>query len=348
MKRISRARCAAANESDDEDDWAGVFVSRKIRRTGGDGAASNTAAKPPPSSGSKEEGGAAVDPEGGEKRKAKVKEFAWMDSDDDVGDEGDGASGAGGDGEPSSVTKGAGDGKESKQEADDDDEENVVVSVETIDEVQSFGRMVLLAPALRKRLRSGEQEAPIVAAACRALARTRFFDGELLEDLQSAVLQLLKAERLEVTQASDALLCLRELNAYDQRVLSAVAVAFSGKTATLEPAVRSVWHDVFISMGHSQDKDFLQLLEVPPLLPTSPAFKRIRCRFLDRGGCALGVACTYSHDDRAPISLEQLSSAIRSSPVVMTQTQYSMGRGCYGNKSPLPGLAPPLPGMPRP
>lgn len=325
MKKTARVRCAAANDDEDEEEeWSKTFSGRKLRRKSADASAADSgdAAAPGPAGGPRLANEAGKAETG---RKSKAKDFAWMDSDDDAGD-GDGGSGA----------------------DDGGGEEDLVVSAATLDEVQSFGRMTLLEKALRTRLKSDEQEATIVAAACRALARTRFFDAELLEDLRRGVQQLLKAERLDAMQATDALRCLRELNAYDQGVVSAVAAAFSTKVAMLEPGLRSTWLELFKGMGHEQDQEFLQLLEVPPLLPISPAFRRIRCKFLDRGGCASGAACTYSHDDRAPISLEQLSAAVRSSPLVMTQNQYTMGRGFYGNKSPLPVVASPLPGLPRP
>merc|ERR1711933_249709 len=105
--------------------------------------------------------------------------------------------------------------------------------------------------------------------------------------------------------------------------MGAVAGAFRSKTSSLEYAIRSMWLEVFRSAGHDLEKDFLQMLEVPPLSPISPGFRKIRCRHHTQGSCALEQACTYSHDPRAPPSLEIDSGIVRTSPLVMTQNQYT-------------------------
>jgi len=150
------------------------------------------------------------------------------------------------------------------------------VCVESLDEVQSFGRMMLLAPSLQNDLCGGKLEPAVVVAACRALGRAKFFDHELLEALFACLRQLLLADKLDVAQANDALLCLDALNAYDRGVLSALAASFRSKTSTLEPAMRSSWLEVFRRFEHKIEKDFLQMLEVPPLIPANPSYRRVR------------------------------------------------------------------------
>ncbi|CAK0864383.1 unnamed protein product [Prorocentrum cordatum] len=189
--------------------------------------------------------------------------------------------------------------------------------------------MMLLAPAITKWLKGGTMSPEEVGATCRAMSRTKFFDGDMLKDLKEVLMRMLSADQLDVASVHDAVMCLWELNAYDQRLFSAVAKALRPKVVFLEQRIRCSWLEVYRGFGHSHEKDFLQLLEVPPLLPTSPAYLKIRCRFFDTASCSLGPLCTYSHDPRAPVTLE-VDTVGRSSPLVMTQNQYSMGRETYG------------------
>merc|ERR1719401_2595741 len=108
--------------------------------------------------------------------------------------------------------------------------------------------------------------------------------------------------------------------------------SFRAKTGTIDPVTRSSWLEVFKGFGHEYEKDFLQLLEVPPLPPISPSFRKVRCWHHSRGTCTLEGACTFSHDSRAPLSLADGGNEDwwRSKPLVMTQNQKTMGHGVYG------------------
>lgn len=101
------------------------------------------------------------------------------------------------------------------------------------------------------------------------------------------------------------------------------------RTASIDQASRSLWLEIYKQFKHLGDKDFYQLLEVPHLTALSPGYKRLRCLHNQNGLCAVGDACTYSHDPRAPVELE--SAFVRPvSKVMMTQTQSNMGRDVYG------------------
>jgi len=154
----------------------------------------------------------------GVKRK-KEKEFAWMDSEEE--EETD--KGTAKDTKKRSKSRS---GSRSRRPSGDGDFEDADadVSIEVLDEVQTFGKMVILAPALQKQLR--RMSSDNVSSACRAMARTKFFDGDILKDLNDVLKRLLQREQLTASQTTDALQCLAELNAYDQGVLSAVAMAF--------------------------------------------------------------------------------------------------------------------------
>lgn len=297
IERKAKVKCAAAN---DEEDFGGLFE-LKEKRTSVDTASSDVCA-PMPTQGDKK------------------KEFEWMDSDDEVKEE---------------ICEVNGDDEKGDEGGDIDEENSMEVSVETLDAVQSFGRMMLLAPSLQKRLRSGSMPPADVTAACRALARTKFFDCDIFQDLYTCLQKLLSEDTLDGAQTHDAILCLKALNAYDREVFSSVARAFRAKTRAMDVGMRQSWLEVFKGFAHAADADFLQLLEVPPLVPTNPSFRKIRCFHHSRGTCVLEALCTFSHDSRAPLSLADGCSEDwwRSKPLVMTQNQKTLGFGVYGTSS---------------
>jgi len=245
-----------------------------------------------------------------------------MDSDDDADDQEE-----------------SGDGGEKVKEdedppPDDEDDERRPVTVQGLEEVQSFGRMMLLAPALRGQLRASSLGPEEVAAACRALGRTRFFDRELLDDLYGAINQLLQGSQLGPALTADAVQCMKTLNAYSQDVCSAIARSYMGRVGDLEASMRAEWLEIFTGFGHRSEPGFLQLLEVPPVPPIHPNYKKVRCRHHSRGHCAIGeAACTWSHDPRAPLSLTDGTKEDWwrcKASIMMTQNQKCMGNGSYG------------------
>mmetsp|Transcript_105709 Transcript_105709/g.329463 ORF Transcript_105709/g.329463 Transcript_105709/m.329463 type:complete len:367 (+) Transcript_105709:211-1311(+) len=247
----------------------------------------------------------------------KKKEFAWMDSESEEGGDDDAA--------PAAEEQ-----EEAAEEKKADDEPEVTAAA--LDEVQSFGRMMLLAPSLQKWLQSSRRSSSEVVSACRALARTKFFDADIIEEVYSALRRLLRGDRLEVAETHDAIICLHTLNAYDKGVFSAVAKAFKAKTASMDAGIRSAWLEIFKGFGHDLEKDFLQLLEVPAVPPTMPSYRKVRCWHHSRGLCVLDSACTFSHDQRAPLSLGEggREDWWRSKSVMMTQNQKTLGDGAYG------------------
>ncbi|CAE8605551.1 unnamed protein product, partial [Polarella glacialis] len=174
----------------------------------------------------------------------------------------------------------------SRERGGGDEDENADVSVEVLDEVESFGKMMMLAPALLKKIRRMTPEN--VAAACRAMTRTKFFDADILRDLNDVLKRLLQRNQLSSVHVNDVLTCLYSINAYDQGVLSAVATCFRTQITGLDPMHRAVWQEIFKGFKHELEKDFLQLLETPPLTAISPGYQRIRCFHHSRGFCAVG------------------------------------------------------------
>mmetsp|Transcript_40624 Transcript_40624/g.88016 ORF Transcript_40624/g.88016 Transcript_40624/m.88016 type:complete len:327 (-) Transcript_40624:29-1009(-) len=313
MKR--KLVCAAAQEDDDGDSDNEMVVKPPSKKQ-------KDVAKPPDKAEAVERTKAndSVTQAPSESRKPKKeKEFAWMDSDEEQGE----------DEKKDEPEKPVDSPKktEKTEDASGSEDENADVSAATLDSVQTFGRMMVLSPALLKKIPRMLPED--VAAACRALARTKFFDGDINRVLYGVLKRLLLRDRLTVEQADDVLKCFASLNVYDESVFSAIARQMKVRTASIDQALRTQWYDIYKGFNHSGDKDFYQLLEVPHLTAISPAYKRLRCFHNQNGNCAVGDACTYSHDPRAPIELE--SSFVRPvSKVMMTQTQSNMGRDVYG------------------
>ncbi|CAE6939061.1 PEX19-1 [Symbiodinium sp. CCMP2592] len=311
MKR--KAVCVAAQddfgESSDDLEMVAKVSLKKTRETKVAVAEENTGSQPGADT-------APVSSPKSEPRRRK-KEFAWMDSDSDEGETEERDQKADPD---ASLDESA---KQAQVEASGSEDENADVSAGTLDGVETFGRMMVLAPALLKKLpRMLPEDA---AAACRALSRTKFFDNDIIRALSALMKRLLLRDRLSIEQADDVLRCMASLNIYDEGVFSAIARQMKVRTSSLDQAVRGQWYDIYKGFKHSGDKDFYQLLEVPPLNALNPGYKRLRCFHHQRGCCAVGEACTYSHDPRAPIELES-AFARPVSKVMMTQTQSNMGR----------------------
>lgn len=289
-------KCAAAN---DEEDLGGLLDdrdSKRVRKNSSEGSI-----------------------EANEQPPKKKKAFAWMDSDDE--DDGDLA-------------------KEEVEErppvvekpSEDDDEE---ATLDRLEQVETFGRMVLLSESLGKKLKVGNLGSLECLAACRALARSKFFDSDLLEGLCLRLTRMIELGQVTMEQAHDAVVCMKELNFYNADLFSAIAKAFKQQVAIMHPGMRAVWHEAMQVLGHKKDNDFLQLLQVPPLLPGNPSYRIIRCVFFVKGHCELGTVCTYAHNMQAPISLVDASKedAWRTRSVTLTQGQmYSVGSEAYSSK----------------
>lgn len=321
MKRRAAVRCAAAQDDDyagsasDGEDLELRLPKSRRKEEAGEAAKAKEAAKEEKET-AEEEG----------KRSGKKKEFAWMDSDEEVEEEKE---------KDEEESRSAPRGQDRAQKESDregresDGEEEIEATVEALEEAQSFGRMMRLSTGLTKKLKS-RPPPELVVAACRALGRTKFFDSDILNELTSTLRRLFREEKLNTVQANDVLLCFHSLNFYDQGVLASLATAFRNKTGNIESSIRSSWLDIYKGFNHATDKDFTQLLDTPPLTAISPGYQKLRCRFHAQGACHLDKACTYSHDPRAPISLEATLPLARASPLVMTQSQYTMGRKTYG------------------
>lgn len=304
MRKVA-VKCAAAN---DDDDLGGSFsITEKAKRS-----------RIPVSADTEKRPRTEATAEASQKhvKTKKEKEFAWMDSEDEDSD---------------AERQREKDHSERVEDAKDEDDEEV--TLDKLDSVHTFGRMVLLEPALLRKLKdksSGPEG--IVTAACRALARTKFFDADLQEELGKVVARMLSDGKLDAKSTNDVILYLHTLNSYNKAVFTAVARAFRSKVAQIEPPIRAAWFEVYKSFGHDLQPDFVQLLEKPPLPVASPMFKKVRCEHNFNGRCELGSACTYSHDMLAPITLaqEKHEDNWRQRSTMLTQDQKALGMGAYG------------------
>merc|ERR1712194_284415 len=147
------------------------------------------------------------------------------------------------------------------------------------------------------------------------------------------LLKLFAASQLSPAQTNDVVRCLRELNAYDRGVCSAIARCFVEKTSELDAAMRQEWLESFRAFKHEHEADFLQFLEVPPVPPIHANYRKVRCLHFCRGTCAVGSTCTFSHDPHAPLSLTDGANEDwwkSKASIMMTSNQRTLGQGSYG------------------
>lgn len=279
----AKVKCTAAN---DEEDFGDVFEERAPKRS----RASGSSEKHAPLEQSRPAA-----------KKKKEKEFAWMDSEDE---------GSAADAEASD--------EDVKPDADE-------LTLDKLDKVQSFGQMMLLMErgSLQDKLKSNTLGPAEVAATCRALARSKFFDGELLEGLCISLRAMINSGKLTAELATDAIVCFKKLNYYNKDFFKAIAKEFMTKVMTLTADIRNKWLDAMQGFDHKDNRDFMQNLEVLPLMPGNPSYKKVKCAFFAKGDCVLGESCTYAHNDFAPLSLIDITKeeSWRRRSVIMTHDQ---------------------------
>jgi len=135
--------------------------------------------------------------------------------------------------------------------------------------------------------------------------------------------KMINEDKMGEVETTDAIVCLKELNYYKKDFFAAVAKNFKPKVRALSPVARSTWLEAMQSLNHKSDNDFLQVLEVLPLLPVSPGYRKVKCAFFAKGHCELGESCTFAHNEFAPVTLDGASSedAWRRRSVIMTHEQ---------------------------
>lgn len=290
----AKVKCSVANDDDSDD------ASEEERRPKRPRTSQSSSSKKVAVGGSSSKKKPLVEKSPPRKAK-KEKEFAWMDSDDDD------------DKEESDE-----DAKQDKQDTDEDE-----VTLEKLNQVERFGQMIILQDSLHQKLKSSSLGPEEIAAACRALARSKFFDGDLLDELCISLQKMINEDKLTDVQTTDAIVCLKELNYYKKDVFSAVAKNFKPKIRMLSPVARSTWLEAMQSLNHKADRDFLQVLEVVPLLPVNPGYRKVKCAFFAKGHCELGESCTFAHNEFAPVTLDGMAGedAWRRRSVIMTHEQ---------------------------
>jgi len=297
----TKGKCSAANDSDDSSD--GSEKRRRAKRQDRKDRTSQTSRSKKDAVGySSSKKSAVVEKSPPRKKAKKEKEFAWMDSEDEEASD-------------EEVKQ----DKQEKQETDNDE-----VTLEKLDAVERFGQMMVLQDSLHQKLKNGALGPPEIAAACRALARSRFFDGDILDDICKSLQKMINEDKLGEAETTDAIVCLKELNYYKHDVFAAIAKNFKPKIRMLSPVARATWLEVMQSLNHKSDRDFLQVLEILPLLPVNPGYRKVKCAFFAKDNtCALGESCTFAHNEFAPVSLDGTSSedAWRRRSVIMTHEQ---------------------------
>jgi len=192
------------------------------------------------------------------KRKRKDrKEYAWMDSDDD--------------------------GSKSSEEP--------LAKEVPLDEVTSLSQMARLAPGLRAKLRGGDVRPREMCALCRAAAKTKFFDGELFEELFAVLPKELRRGRFSREEMLDIICGLSGLNAYNAGVFDAACAALTPSVAGLPSADRERIKAALSAVKHDAGSAFMGELR-----GKKASDNRDLCELFVRGQCKMGPRCKLSHD----------------------------------------------------
>lgn len=159
-----------------------------------------------------------------------------------------------------------------------------------IDKVETLAQMARLAPELERRLRKGDVRPRELCEVAAALARSKFFDGGLVESLAKEFCHVFKKRQLGASDVVSALCSLAELNAYNARMFEAGCellcesnVADASKQR-LEAALKQVNHDPG------------ELLQKLRSRGSARGDTREPCTLFWRGQCKWGPKCKLSHD----------------------------------------------------
>lgn len=152
--------------------------------------------------------------------------------------------------------------KQDAGEPAEEEEELLERSLQGLEKLDSFGRVMLALPALTQWLKSGSINCEEVVGTYQVFKRVKFFDADVFRELSALLRDLLEKGSLNSEQAHEVIICMHSLNAYDQQVFSAVARAFKGKIDEIDPYILKTWSEVYAACGHKADASFCELLRM--------------------------------------------------------------------------------------
>lgn len=199
------------------------------------------------------------------KKGFRDKEFAWMDSGDDLE---------------------AHSSPDSSKSASSSRTKTV-----PIEQVETLSQMARLAPGLQRQLKRGDVRPRELYEVARALARSKFFDADLFQDLAKEFRRVFKRRTLGTLEILDAVCSLAELNAYDLAMFEAACAALLPEIAGLPDANRQRLDAALKQVKHSPGEEFVRALKTSRRADTREA-----CPMFWRGQCKWGPRCKLSHD----------------------------------------------------
>eukprot|EP00933_Yihiella_yeosuensis_P083381 TRINITY_DN97580_c0_g1_i1.p1 TRINITY_DN97580_c0_g1~~TRINITY_DN97580_c0_g1_i1.p1 ORF type:complete len:308 (+),score=61.30 TRINITY_DN97580_c0_g1_i1:80-1003(+) len=228
----------------------------------------------------------------------KEKEFAWMESDDEAEEEKKKVAKDSKDSKDkkkkkrsrsrsSSSSRGSRRkrGKRSRSRSRSRSQDKI-----KIDKVESFGQMAKLAPSIEKRLKRGEVRSKELCEIVAALARTKFFDGDLFEKLASELKRAFQRRSLGPTSVVETVIMLADLNAYNSDVFEAACKSLDRNFSDVPQALRAKFEGVLKKFNHEPGDCFLNVMK------NASRDRRAACPLFWKGQCKWGPKCKLSHD----------------------------------------------------
>lgn len=206
--------------------------------------------------------------------KAAAKEYAWMDSGDEGGDD-----------RASVVSAASSEAAlpEAKLPA-------------SVGDIETFTEFLRMTPALKKTC-DGLPAAELVAL-CETAARVKYFDGDLFKDVFKQLCARFSKNAFDFIQATAVIAALVELNACDAHVFGAAKDALLPRVGEMPKALRLQWLKLLVAAGHAYDGPFEEALRMAPLLPGEDGAVDdfMMCWEYVKGGfCPRGSKCKWFH-----------------------------------------------------
>lgn len=160
-----------------------------------------------------------------------------------------------------------------------------------LDKAETLSQMAILAPKLEKRLIAGEVRSRELCEVAAALARTKYFDAGLFEQLSRRLQSSFKRQSLKMGEILGALSSLAELNAYNAELFEAGCKAIQEDLPRAQETDRQRLEAALKRVGHTPSEEFASALRRRRGGDTREA-----CAMFFRGQCKWGPKCKLSHD----------------------------------------------------
>eukprot|EP00929_Paragymnodinium_shiwhaense_P008906 TRINITY_DN112896_c0_g1_i1.p1 TRINITY_DN112896_c0_g1~~TRINITY_DN112896_c0_g1_i1.p1 ORF type:complete len:336 (+),score=85.65 TRINITY_DN112896_c0_g1_i1:161-1168(+) len=169
-----------------------------------------------------------------------------------------------------------------------------------IAQIDTLGQMARAATSLQKRLEKGELRPRELVEVVQALARSKYFNGELFSALADELRRAVEARRrdLGVQEILDVVFKLADLNAYNERLFEAACVALTSEMPAVPESERQKLEATLKRFSHRPGDEFIAALR-SRRPEASTGSRKPPCELFFRGQCKWGPKCKLSHDEAA-------------------------------------------------